>query len=52
MQTPEFEQNSVIWTSNVFHYEPTIFQLGYNTVKSIEKQFKQINYSSLVIGSN
>ena len=41
MQTPKFEDNSVIWTSNVFHYEPTVFQLGYNTVKSIKKQFNQ-----------
>lgn len=51
MSVPRFEQNSVIWTSNVFHYEPTIFQMGYSIVKSKEKQFKEINHSSMIIGS-
>ena len=51
MSMPGFKQNSVIWTSNVFHYEPTVFQIGYSIVKSKEKQFKEINHSSMVIGS-
>jgi len=52
MTIPTFKSNSIIWTSNVFHYEPTIFQLGYSAVKSIEKRFAEINHNSIIIGSN
>jgi len=27
--TPTFPDNSLIWVSNVFHYEPTIFEFGW-----------------------
>ena len=47
--TPVFPKNSLIWTSNAFHYEPTLFKFGYDTVNYLKNQLAEKNSDSIII---
>lgn len=48
-ETPIFPDNSLVWVSNVFKYEPTIFNLGWEECKSAQQRLKNANQSSIII---
>jgi len=45
---PRFPKNSLIWISNVFNYEPTIFKYGYDHTKSSKNKLHQVNNNSII----
>jgi hypothetical protein len=47
--TPKFPDNSLIWVSNVFHYEPTIFEFGWEECKSAKQRLITHNISCTII---
>ena len=47
-ETPVFPKNSLIWISNVFHYEPTMFKFGYDKVKYLKNQLAEKNSDSII----
>lgn len=51
LQTPIFRNNSFLWISNVFKYEPTIFEIGWQACKSAKKSLFKINNSCIIIES-
>lgn len=44
-----FPPNSLIWVSNIFHYEPTIFKFGIEYCKQAKKQLINSNKDSIII---
>jgi hypothetical protein len=46
---PVFPENSLIWVSNVFHYEPNIFEHGWHICKSHQKSLQSANPSCTII---
>jgi hypothetical protein len=51
LQTPIFPENSFVWISNVFKYEPTIFEMGWQACKSAKKSLFNRNNSCIIIES-
>ena len=47
-ETPVFPKNSLIWVSNAFHYEPTMFKFGYDKVKYLKNQLAEKNSDSII----
>ena len=47
--TPRFESDSVIWCSNVFFYEPTMFMYGYEYVVNKLKELTEVNYDCIIV---
>ena len=47
--TPVFPKDSLVWISNAFHYEPTMFKFGYDKVKSLKKQLAEKNSDCIII---
>jgi hypothetical protein len=48
-QTPVFPDDSLIWVSNVFKYEPTIFRLGWEECKNSKQRLFTQNKSCIII---
>jgi hypothetical protein len=48
-QTPRFRPNSLIWISNVFKFEPTLFQYGWQKVKEAKTMLHNENKNSIII---
>jgi hypothetical protein len=48
-QTPVFPDNSLIWVSNVFHYEPTIFEYGWIECQNAKQRLITQNKSCIII---
>ena len=46
---PRFKPNSMIWCSNAFHYEPTIFLHGYQYSKNKLKELTEANPDCIII---
>jgi hypothetical protein len=51
LQSPIFLDNSFVWISNVFRYEPTIFEMGWQACKSAKESLFKINNSCIIIES-
>ena len=49
--TPKFLDNSLVWISNVFCYEPTIFTNGWQEVKNKKNRLINENSSCIIIES-
>jgi len=47
--TPVLDSHSVIWVSNVFCYEPTIFQLGWDACKMARVSLQNTNPSCTIL---
>jgi hypothetical protein len=47
--TPIFPDNSLIWISNVFGYEPNIFEHGWNKCKIAKDRLQRANSRSIII---
>lgn len=47
--TPIFPDNSLIWISNVFQYEPNIFEHGWQRCKLAKLALQQANPNSIII---
>jgi hypothetical protein len=47
--TPTFLSNSLIWVSNVFKFEPTIFQYGWQNIKEAKSRLLLANKDSTII---
>lgn len=45
---PKFPQESFIWVSNIFRYEPTIFEYGYDRVTTCKKELQNCNKDSII----
>ena len=48
-QTPKFPPNSLVWISNVFKFEPTLFQYGWKRVKEAKKILHNENKDAIII---
>jgi hypothetical protein len=48
-KTPVFPPNSLVWISNVFKFEPTIFQYGWQAVKEAREKLHNANKDSIII---
>ena len=48
-ETPKFPANSLIWISNVFTFEPTLFQYGWQRVKEANRMLHNANKDSTII---
>lgn len=48
-ETPRLPDNTAIWYSNVFEYEPTIFQYGWAECRAAERRLLQENPSAVVV---
>lgn len=46
---PVFPTQSLIWVSNVFKYEPNIFEFGWQVCKNTHKQLCEKNKESIII---
>jgi hypothetical protein len=46
--TPVFPEHSFVWISNVFKYEPTIFEFGWQHCKSARQRLFLSNKSSII----
>lgn len=46
---PEFPAHSLIWASNVFRYEPNIFDFGWKLCKNTRKSLCENNKQSIII---
>jgi hypothetical protein len=44
-----FPADSLIWVSNVFHYEPTIFKFGFDYCKRAKNQLIDSNKDSIIL---
>jgi hypothetical protein len=51
LKTPVFPPNSLVWISNVFKFEPTIFQYGWQYLKEARKKLHSANKTSIIITS-
>ena len=49
LDTPVFPKHSLIWISNAFHYEPTMFKFGYDKIKYLKNQLAEKNSDSIII---
>ena len=49
LDTPIFPKHSLIWVSNAFNYEPTMFEYGYDKVKYLKNQLAEKNSDSIII---
>jgi hypothetical protein len=47
--TPVFPEQSLVWVSNVFRYEPNIFDFGWETCKNRKKELADNNAQSYII---
>lgn len=47
--TPTFPENSLVWISNIFRYEPTIFKLGWEECKSARDRLINQNQSCIIL---
>lgn len=47
--TPQFLEQSLVWISNVFKYEPTIFDLGWEMCKNKKLALTEANKNSYII---
>ena len=47
--TPRFKSDSVVWCSNVFFFEPTMFIHGYDTVIDKLKELTKVNYDCIIV---
>jgi hypothetical protein len=45
---PKFKSNSLVWISNVFKYEPTLFTYGWETCKKSKKSLINKNYDCII----
>lgn len=48
-QTPVFPPNSLVWISNVFRFEPTLFQYGWQEAKVAREKLHNANKDSIII---
>jgi hypothetical protein len=48
-QTPTFPDDSLVWVSNVFHYEPVIFEYGWEECKNAKQRLITQNKSCTII---
>lgn len=46
---PRFKSNSLVWTSNAYHYEATLFEHGYDYIKNKLKQLTETNSDCIII---
>jgi hypothetical protein len=49
LSAPEFPENSLVWISNVFKFEPLIFNLGWQRLKKHKKDLLNANKKSIII---
>ncbi len=49
LDTPIFPKHSLVWVSNAFNYEPTMFKYGYDKVKYLKNQLAEKNSDSIII---
>ena len=49
LDTPIFPKHSLVWVSNAFNYEPTMFEYGYDKVKYLKNQLAEKNSDSIII---
>ena len=47
--TPVFPENSLIWISNVFNYEPTLFTHGYEKTMHAKNRLQELNNNSIIV---
>jgi hypothetical protein len=47
--TPKFPDESLVWVSNVFHYEPTIFEYGWKECTSAKQRLLEHNKLCTII---
>ena len=48
---PKFKSNSVVWISNAFHYEATLFEYGYDFVKDKLEELTELNSDCIIISN-
>lgn len=46
---PVFPENSLVWISNVFRYEPTIFIYGYEKTVDAKNRLQEMNKNSIIV---
>ena len=51
LDTPIFPKHSLVWVSNVFNYEPTLFEHGYEKIRYLEKQLAENNSECILVES-
>jgi hypothetical protein len=49
LSTPKFPDYSLVWISNVFKFEPLIFNLGWQKLKTYKKDLLNANKQSIII---
>lgn len=49
LSAPEFPENSLIWISNVFKFEPLIFNLGWQKLKTHKQDLLNANKHAIII---
>jgi hypothetical protein len=49
METPIFPENSFVWFSNAFRYEPNIFEMGWQACKTAKQSLLKLNKSCIFI---
>lgn len=49
LSAPEFPDNSLVWISNVFNFEPLIFNLGWKKLKTHKEDLLNANKKSIII---
>lgn len=49
LSAPEFPENSLVWISNVFKFEPLIFNLGWQRLKTHKQDLLNANKKSIII---
>ena len=47
--TPVFPENSLIWISNVFNYEATLFTYGYEKTIYAKNRLHEMNNNSIIV---
>ena len=50
-ELPRFKPNSVVWASNVFHYEATLFEYGYDYVKNKLEELTELNSDCIILSN-
>jgi len=48
-ETIRFKPQSIVWCSNIFHYEPTLFLYGYDYMKDKLKELTEVNLNCIMI---
>lgn len=51
METPIFPENSFVWISNAFRYEPNIFEMGWQACKTAKESLLKLNNSCIFVDS-